>query len=189
MKNQFRQLASDTLAYIKQEGHLATQKKIVITNHLPPKVTLFETKQPVVVEPKPYTCLAPAPAPAPKKENTPIFDLIKKHLPHVPLIEKIPKAQQVAIVVFNNADLPFLKTLAQAIQDRFCLVTMIDGKLIDRVKNWESFTLILSQKELDVPVDIVVDILLENCGVYGTDQEKKRLLWTKICAHLSQKSF
>lgn len=176
MKIEYHKLIIDTLNHLKTEGY--------VLERLPKPL------EPFIIEPasipiKIENSSSIAPIKTSKKESSTFLDKIQKHLPHFRLIKETPQRKQVAILVFEEKDLPFLKNLAKAIHERFIPVKLIDGQKIDlEKKTWENFELILSNKEVNAPRKI----LLEPIEMYTKNPEMKKLLWSKICHFLSPKS-
>jgi len=165
-----KKLISDTVAYLRQEGHLTTQtpiKKAPLPKVAPKPVV--KKQEPVLIDP-------PPPPPPTKKAPPPMhFQTIQKHLPHVKLVEKIPSPKEVAIIVFDKEDLPFLKNLARAIQGRLCSV-----KLLSSPSHLESFTLVLTQEKIE-GLKEEKQILIAKASIYETNPTMKKALWTKLC--------
>ena len=179
LKTELKKLSQDLLTFLKEEGHLI-EKKVFKETPLPPPKPKPMTRAPEPLPPAP----ALKPKQVPRQETTPIFDQIKKHLPHVRLTQTIPSQKKVALVVYDKEDLPFLKNLAKAIQERFCPVSLIDGAKVEEGKDWDLYTLVLSQKGGSVNADI----FLEPSSVYTAKGELKKQLWNAICTRLSPKS-
>lgn len=178
MKNDYRKLVTDTLTLLKEEGHALSRKKTFAPPPPQRKPKPVVIKQETVEKPKPLP-----PRPTQKKgDEGPVFTLIKKHLPHVRLMETIPSAQKAAILVFDREDLPFLKNLAKAIQDNLCPVSLLDGTKIE----WDPapYSLVIAQENGAIDADI----FLKPASFYEENPTEKKQLWTKLCTHLSQKS-
>lgn len=162
-------LISDTLDFLRQEGHLTTQTPI---KKAPlPKAALksvVKKQEPVLIDPPPLPPTKEAPPPM-------HFQMIQKHLSHVKLVEKIPSPKEVAIIVFDKEDLPFLKNLARAIQGRLCSV-----KILSSPSRLESFTLVLTQEKIE-ELRAEKQILLAKASHYETNPTMKKVLWTKLC--------
>ena len=171
MNSELSQLVSDTLSFLRQDYNVIATPRPVKPIALPPKAA--------APTPKPSSP-PPAAPPAPKKELPSLFEKIRKHLPHLQLIQTTPKMRCVAIVVVNQEDLPFLKNLRNAIEKHHCPVKMIQGN----IENWDQFELVISQ------CDVAANrkILLESIATYQNNTEQKKLLWSQICSHLLPKS-
>ena len=89
--------------------------------------------------------------------------------------------RQVALVLFSQEDLPFLKNLKSAIEKHHCPVKLIHG---DQKVDWDSFELVITQKDVGAKRQIV----LASIASYQNNTEQKKSLWSKICSHLSPKS-
>lgn len=169
------QLVTDTLAFIREDGPAPS---FVPAKQALPKPPVSEKIE------KPQPKATPQVTPSPVKQSSSLFEKIQKHLPHLKLIQEIPPMKQVALVVFNKEDLPFLKTLKRAIQTRFCPVKWIDGSKSDQIANWDQFELVLSQKQVPAQRQIV----LASIATYQNNTEQKKLLWSTLCHYLSPKS-
>lgn len=166
MNSELQELVTDTLTYLRQEGHLCLKKPV-----------------PTIPAPKARPVLQQEP---PKGKTTPqvnssIHEAIRKHLPHIRLEEKIPQENFVTIVVFEKENLPFLKNLALAIQNRFCKVKLLDGTLEKTQAQLHGAKLVISQRELPQKADIVLDSI----SLYENNTEQKKQLWSLICKKLS----
>lgn len=153
-KEEFHQLVSDTLRFLNVEKKPAP----LLPKKVEPRVEI--SKPPEKVEP--------------------MQTLIKKHLSHIRFTEGPPPIPQVAILVFDKNDLPFLKNLARAIQERFCPVKLLDG---EKWSHTTSYCFVISQKQ----VAGKEDILLQPTSFYQSNVEAKKKLWNQICQKLSQK--
>lgn len=180
MKSEVHKLVFDTLTYLKKEGHVLERKKILAPVPIKPKPSSPPPRPQQVIEP--VKKMPQPPKQEQKKEAGPIFDLIKKHLPHIELVEKIPSASKVAILVFDKSDLPFLKNLAKAIQERFCSVSLLDGQKIS--PPLEGYTLVLAQEN----EKFEANLFIKAASFYQNDPKEKKQLWTEICTLLSPKS-
>jgi hypothetical protein len=161
MQSEFQHLVSDTLAFLKQEGHPLEKKK-----------------------PSPK---APKPQEVKKSVSSPpslLLDKIETHLPQMRLIKELPKNKQVAIIVHQMEELPFLKKLAKAIEAKLCPVKLLKGESLSPSRSLEAFTLILSSKE----IPSTPTFLLAPFSTYESDPEEKKKLWSQLCQHLSPKS-
>ncbi len=172
MNRELLQLVSDTLTHIKETSFIS----------LPPPV-IAESPPPKPLQSQEPKAIVKVPAPQKPPPQILIYDKIKKHLPHIKLIQEIPKPYQVAVVAFHQGDLAFLKNLAKAIQEHFCTVKLLDGNKISSSEDWKQFHLVITQKKL------VADkqILLETIATYQNNTQQKKLLWSTICQHLSPK--
>ncbi len=108
--------------------------------------------------------------PKKKPKPTPMLEKMEKHLPHVELSEA---PQGVVILLTSDEDLPFLKNLARAIQDRICPVKILRE---NTTQDLSSFTLILSQKKIELN-----HVLLKRAEEYEKSPEEKKKLWGQIC--------
>jgi len=129
---------------------------------------MVKKEEPVLVAPPP---------PPPQRQAPPpmLFQTIQKHLPHVKLVEKIPSPKEVAIVVFDKEELPFLKNLARAIQDRLCSVQLFGGPV-----HLDSFFLVLAQENIE-GLSKNKQMLLAKATHYENNPTMKKDLWTKLC--------
>lgn len=185
MQSELLQLVSDTLSFLDVDTRAYQDKPV------PSRPVKVEPKKAAPPPPQPQSHTppklgsSPLQKQAPPKQDTPlIFSTIQKHLPHIRLVEKIPQMHQVALIVFEKDDLLFLKNLAKAIQDRICPVKLLDGEKLDRIKDWDIFTLVISQRELPVNQKII----LAPITTYQNNVEEKKMLWSTICQHLLPKS-
>lgn len=158
-RNEYRQLVSDTLAYIKQEypnpppSRPAPQKKAE-----PPKEV--KVQPPVPKPPIPKIEVEAKPRPQVQPPAEPMEELrrlIQKTAPTLPLHREIPSdelAQQVAnrwkqaahlsevmVLSFgeNGQSLAFLQNLARAIDIDLRPAELIDTVKMDKEKKWEPF--------------------------------------------------
>ncbi|MDN3506733.1 MAG: hypothetical protein P0S96_05845 [Simkaniaceae bacterium] len=145
------QLISDTIAYLRQEG--------------------YDTTRPPIKKEEPVSVKPPPPPPVKQVPSPMNLASIQKHLPHIKLVQNIPTAKEVAIVVTDKEELPFLKNLARAIQNNLCSV-----KLLAKPNNLESYTLVLAQEEIEG-----LNILLKKSTDYENHPEEKKALWTQLC--------
>ena len=178
MKDSKEKLTNDTLTYLKQEGLIPTraaaQEKPLAKKPLPKPI-------PKRVEPPPPPPKkASTTAPVPKKESPLLVDAIRKHLPHIPIVETIPHVQTLAILFEDEEELPFLANLKNAIEERFCPCTIAPYE----AQEIESFSILLTPRDRGHPKQI----LLAKAAAYRDNIEEKRALWTQICQILSPKS-
>lgn len=171
MSSDLLKLVSDTLSFIREDNH------IIVTAPIPKKpVVVAAPPKPVSVAPLPK----PEPAPTQKQELPSLLAKIQKHLPHLKLIQTIPAMRQVALVVFNKEDLPFLNNLKNAIEKHHCPVKLIESP----DKDWDQYVLVITQKDVRAKRQIV----LESIATYQNNTEQKKLLWSSICNLLLLKS-
>jgi len=189
MQKQLHDLVKDTLIYLEEEGKPLPKKSI------PTLTQKLETPKPAITPPnKP---LPPKQPPTSEKKD-PLFSMITKHLPHMQLKKEIPemqKAEKIAIVITNQEDLPFIKKLASAIQNRLSPVSIVDGEKLDRENTWEKWfqgqniSLIITQKDpLPTFLQEKKQILLAPISTYENNTEQKKELWTQICQRLPKSS-
>lgn len=171
-------LVSDTLLFLKQEGWLS-DKPISV----PPMQNVVSVPKQKKMEPQAVS--KEKRQPDFEKKSPPLpFAHIKKHLPHLVLIEKIPAPLHVAIIVSEESDVPFFKKLAKAIEDYFCPTTLLrKGEKIGS----DSFSLVLTPEKIE-QISEKKQILLANREVYENNTQEKKNLWSQICLHLSPKS-
>lgn len=178
MKKILQELVSDTLVFIRQEELFPERKKKAPTPIPQKKIA----KERVEREQPKRAKLSP---PAQTKKPPLLFETIQKHLPHIKLTEKIPEAKSVLILLKEDDDLRFFQNLAKAIEDRFCPVTI---RNLGNSNPLASFTLILTQETVThLPQE--KQILIAKREKYENNTLEKKLLWSKICEHLSPKSF
>jgi hypothetical protein len=156
------QLISNTIAYLRQEGHLTKSRPIIKASPLPEQKKVEKKKEPEVVvqPPKPVEKEAPAPL---------AFQKIRKHLPGIQLVEQIPAPEQVAILVTSQED------LARAIQDKFCPV-----KLLAKPVQLDAFTFVLASVKPE-GMEEGRHIRLQAAEVYEQDPTQKKVLWNSLC--------
>ena len=185
MKDSKALLIRDTLCFLRQEGLLSSKPKP--PSHLPTPKRPVEKKAP----PPP---IKEAPPPSPKVERPPpiakekpktgsaplLTDAINRHLPHVKIVEEIPKMLQALILCDIEEDLPFYEGLKRAIDERLCPCTISNGDDLD----FSLYTCVITLKDQGLSHQILV----ERAQVYQNHPEKKRTLWTQICHTLSPKS-
>jgi len=155
-----------------------------------------KTPPPQLVAPPKVMKKAPPPEKPVEKQPTPVkkpaapprSTLMEKHLPHVEFLAETPPPPQVAILVADREDLPFLKGLASAIQSRFCPVKLLDTEVlkkrggVDAFFSENRFSLILSREELSLKEQV---ILLASIETYQKNTDRKKELWSSICQKLS----
>ncbi|NGX58931.1 MAG: hypothetical protein KR126chlam3_00072 [Chlamydiae bacterium] len=179
MNRQFFQLVQDTVMYLRQEGFFLEKSDSVSPS----------PKQPPPQKPKlkPITKQVEEPITLQKsflekKTNSSplLFDAIQKHLPHIRLIKEIPTQKQVAILISDDEDLPFLKNIARAIQDRLCSVKLLRK---ENALDLQPFTLVLSQEKIE-GISEKKQILLAKGSHYQNNTAEKQNLWSQICQSL-----
>ena len=124
--------------------------------------------------------------------------MVKKHLPHIELIKEIPLPpleKGIAILLFHQEDLPFIKKLANAIQTRLCPVKIFDGQKLEKEKSWETLlsdkgiSLLLTQREeLPAPLSSLPKIVLAQATTYQNNPQEKKMLWKTLCQQVPQQS-
>lgn len=127
-----------------------------------------------------------------KQPDTPqpssMIDSIHTHLPHISLKKPILPKGRVAILVFEETDIPFLKNLAKAIQTHLCPVKLIHAK---RLKDPNSlhFQFLIVQKSCSLTFsnDMTL-IVLDPIQEYEKNIQKKKELWISLCQKLKIKS-
>jgi len=179
MKDTKKQLIQDTLAFLKQEGIIPKNAPVSRKTLPPPKKipkTLLKMTEP---------SFAPAKkglekTPVPKRESPLLLDSIRKHLPHIPLVETTPQMQTVAILFEDEEQLPLLTNLKNAIEERFCPCTILSKE----TRDIHSYYCLLTSQDRGHPRQI----LLAKASYYRDNLEEKRALWKQICQILSPKS-
>lgn len=183
MKKKFQTLVSDTLLFARQNEWIVEKKSTE-----PPPVSALPKhilKEKVEAKTPPPKKEEPTPKNPPQKHVPPLlFDTIRKHLPHIQLIDTFPEIQSVAILVKDESDLPFFKNLAKAIEQRFCPVTLLKQ---ENNNHLDRFFLILTQ-DIIAHLPEGKQILLAKREVYENNTSEKKLLWSQICKRLSPKS-
>ncbi|NGX39234.1 MAG: hypothetical protein KR126chlam1_00557 [Chlamydiae bacterium] len=197
-KELYHALVSDTLALIKEKIPVIKTKEIPKLSLPLPKIE--PVKAPVArEEPPPPLIEKPSLPPKPSTEkNEPIFAMVKKHLPHIKLIEEIPLPpiqQGIAILLFHPEDLPFIKKLANAIQTHLCPVQIFDGEKLEKENSWEKLqsderiSLLLTQREeLPAPLSSLPKIFLAQATTYQNNPQEKKMLWKALCQQVPQQS-
>ncbi len=186
---EYTALVQDTLLYLQQEKiPFPNREKQEFSPPLTKKKAAAPTpekKLPSSISEKKAPPLSKEivkpPAAAKQPHGATIPEKIRKHLPHIELIDAIPQMGKVAIVCSKEEDLPFLKNLAKAIQGRFLPVS-----LLKQHPN-QPYTLVIAQEEIST-LSPSEQILLDPIEEYQNNTELKKQLWAKICHHLSQVS-
>lgn len=168
------QLITDTITYLRQEGYLL-KMPIIQGAPLPKPKPKPKPKEAPRIEPIAFV----------QKQNPSpmLFSAIQKHLPHIRLIQEIPRVREVAIVLSEEGELDFIKNIARAIQDHFCPVKILRKT---STANWQSFFLVLTQEKIE-EISKEKQILLAKAEHYENNTIEKKTLWSQICQSL--KSF
>jgi hypothetical protein len=185
MKDSKALLIRDTLSFFRQEGLVSSPPKFPPQppnpkRPLEKKAVPLPRKGTPPLSPK-VEKLPPLAKEKPKVESVPLLiDVINQQLPHIKIIEEIPRMLQALILCEIEEDFHFYERLRRAIDQQLCPCTISRGGTVD----FSLYMCVITLKDQGLSYQILV----ERAQVYQKHPGKKRILWAQICKTLSRKS-